>query len=91
MTDDSQQVEGQRILRNVAAKALSDPDYKRELINNPNEVLGQEGLEIPSGVRIVIHENTEDTIHLALPVDLPDLGELALDIVDITLIVTTHF
>jgi hypothetical protein len=91
MTDDSQALEGQKILRNVAAKALSDPNYKRDLVKNPNEVLDREGLDIPPGVTVVIHENTDDTIHLALPADLPDLGELDIDIVDITLIVTTHF
>jgi hypothetical protein len=91
VSDNPREPKGQEILRNVAAKALSDPEYKRSLIDNPNEVLAKEGIEIPEGVNVVIHENTADTIHLALPADLPDGGELDIEIVDITIIVATHF
>jgi hypothetical protein len=91
VSDYPRELKGQEILRNVAARALSDADYKRDLINNPNEVLSSEGLDIPDGVNVVIHENTEDTIHLSLPADLPDIGELDIEIVDITIVVATHF
>jgi hypothetical protein len=91
VSDYPREPKGQEILRNVAARALSDPEYKRSLIDNPNDVLANEGIEIPEGVNVVIHENTADTIHLSLPVDLPDVGELDIDIVDITIIVATHF
>jgi hypothetical protein len=78
------QPRGVEILDSVIAKALESEDYKQQLLADPAKVLADEGLTIPEGVNVVIHENTADTIHLVLPserVETIDLGE-----VDITII-----
>jgi hypothetical protein len=51
----------------VAAKALDDDTYRRQLREDPAGVLRQAGLTVPEGVRVVVHENTADEIHLVLP------------------------
>ncbi len=59
---------GASILDVVTAKALGDDQYRQALIANPSQVLGSEGLTIPANVKVVIVENTADTIYLVLPV-----------------------
>jgi Nitrile hydratase, alpha chain len=61
------QPRGVEILDAVTAKALENEEYKRQLLADPVKVLRNEGLTIPDGVNVVIHENTADTIHLVLP------------------------
>lgn len=78
------QPRGVEILDAVTAKALDNPQYKKELLDNPVEVLRREGLTIPEGVDVVICENTANTIYLVLPsqvVKTIDLGEVNLRIV----------
>jgi hypothetical protein len=78
------QPRGVEILDAVTAKALDDPQYKEELLDNPVEVLRREGLTIPDGVDVVICENTPTTIYLVLPsqaVKTIDLGEVNIMIV----------
>jgi hypothetical protein len=78
------QPRGVEILDAVTAKALESDEYKRRLLADPDTVLTDAGLTIPEGVRVVILENTADTIYLVLPshsVDTIDLGA-----VDITVI-----
>jgi hypothetical protein len=78
------QPRGVEILDAVTAKALGSDEYKKQLLDNPAKVLEAEGLEIPDGINIVIHENTEETIHLVLPSKQVD--EIDLEEVDITII-----
>ena len=73
------QPKGVEILDAVTAKALESEQYREQLLADPVKVLTDEGLTIPEGVNVVIHENTEDTIHLVLPsqiVVMIDLGEV---------------
>jgi hypothetical protein len=50
----------------VIADALSDDEFKRELIGNPGEVLRSRGYSPPAR-QIVVLENSESTYHLVLP------------------------
>ena len=78
------QPKGVEILDAITAKALDDPNYRRELRDEPIKVLTREGLTIPENVEVVVCENTADTIYLVLPTQMPacvDLSE-----VDITII-----
>lgn len=70
------QPKGVEILDAVTAKALDSEDYRKRLLANPAEVLREEGLTVPNDVKIVIHENTTDTIHLVLPSQKADTIEL---------------
>ncbi len=51
----------------IVAKAWSDPKFKEQLLKNPEAVLKEQGIEIPKGTKIKIHENTEDTMNFVLP------------------------
>lgn len=51
----------------IVAKAWADEGYKKRLLDDPNTVLKEEGLEIPEGVNFRIIEDTEKTRTLILP------------------------
>jgi hypothetical protein len=67
VSTDPSQVKGFQILQELAVRALDDPEFRRKLIDHPNEELARAGLKIPEGVRVIIHENTEHELHLVLP------------------------
>jgi 1,2-phenylacetyl-CoA epoxidase catalytic subunit len=64
---DPKQVKGLQILEQIGIRSLEDEEFRRRLIDNPEEVLREEGLEVPDGVRVYIHENTDEELHLVLP------------------------
>ncbi len=66
---------GIALLNEIAAEA-SDPEFRLRLIEAPEKVLRQKGIEIPRGVKVVINVNRPDLIHLALPADFGDVGNL---------------
>jgi hypothetical protein len=69
---------GIEILELVQAKALADPAYRARLIADPKAVLRAEGIAIDDDLKVVIHENTADTVNLVLPVRLKHPSELRL-------------
>ncbi len=86
MTRDPSEIKGFELLQNVAAQALDDDDYKQRLLADPRSVLTEAGLVIPEGVELIIHENTQDTIHLVLPVQAGDAQEVEMEEVDVSAI-----
>ena len=70
------QVQGLQKLRQVAAQAQGDDAYRERLVNDPVTVLRQEGLHVPDDVNVIVHENTDSEIHLALPTGLKDAHQL---------------
>jgi hypothetical protein len=58
---------GLQILQELAARAQDDPSLRERLQADPHTVLRDAGLEVPGEVRITVHENTEDELHLVLP------------------------
>ena len=78
------QPRGVEILDAVTAKALESEDYKQRLLADPVKVLTDEGLTIPEGVDVVIHQSTADTIHLVLPSQIAETIDLRE--VDITIV-----
>lgn len=49
-------------------KIWNDPNFKREFYKNPNLVLKNEfGVDVPREVKISIHEETVNKIHIVLP------------------------
>jgi hypothetical protein len=78
------QPKGVEILDAVTAKALDSEKYKLALLADPVKVLRAEGLTIPDGVDVVIHQNTAKTIHLVLPsrvLKRVDLGEVNITVI----------
>ena len=52
----------------IIAKAWADDGFKARLLADPAAVAASEGIPIPAGVKIVIHENKPGEFHFVLPV-----------------------
>ena len=63
----NREAEFQKKWAKVIAKAWSDPAFKKKLLQNPAAVLAAEGIALPKGLHVEIHENTNKVIHLNLP------------------------
>ncbi len=51
----------------VVTKAWSDPEYKARLKADPKATLAEAGVDVKEDIEIVVHENTDTTIHVVLP------------------------
>jgi hypothetical protein len=51
----------------IIAKAWSDPKFKEQLLKDPEAVLKKNGIEIPKGEKIQVHESTSKILHLVIP------------------------
>lgn len=76
MSADPPTVEGFDHLRRIASKALGDDAYRQRLVSDPSTVLKEEGITVPDGVNVTVHENTADHIHLVLPTGIKDAQQL---------------
>lgn len=52
----------------IIAKAWADDDYKQRLISAPAQVLAEEGIDVPAGMRFEVVESTPTKTYLVLPV-----------------------
>ncbi|HZO78644.1 MAG TPA: NHLP leader peptide family RiPP precursor [Solirubrobacteraceae bacterium] len=89
MNPDQPTVKGLQHLRGVAAKALDDDAYRRRLLDDPAGTLKQEGLTVPDGVKVVVHQNTKKEVHLVLPTGLQDAQELSSSETDVSVLSRT--
>lgn len=60
-------------LNQVIARAWADDDFRQGLLANPEAVLRANGVEIPPGMSVKIHEETPQLSHLVIPVKPTDL------------------
>ena len=67
MNESNHQEEFSKKYSEVIAKAWSDEDFKKKLLENPNETLKEFGVPMPEGITFHIHENGSGTCHLILP------------------------
>lgn len=52
----------------LAAIAQNDPGFRQELIANPNATLAKMfGTDLPSGVKVQVHQEDDNTVHIVLP------------------------
>jgi hypothetical protein len=51
----------------IIAKAWADDSFKAQLLADPAAVAAAEGIAIPAGVKIVVHENKPGELHVVLP------------------------
>lgn len=56
----------------VIVPAVKSPDFRKKLLENPEAILAQIGMELPEGVRVRFVEDTSDTIHIVIP---PYIGD----------------
>ncbi len=58
----------QRAVRaKVLLEAWQDPNYKTQLIENPEAVLTSAGMKIPESTTITVLENSAEHVYLVLP------------------------
>jgi hypothetical protein len=60
--------EQMRIIEGIVEKAWIDNTFKDRLLSDPAKVLRAEGVKIPQGVEVRIVEDTENVLHVVLPV-----------------------
>ena len=66
----------------IIAKAWADDDFKARLLADPAAIAAAEGIEVPAGVKIVVHENKPGELHVVLPAKpSADISDEALDAV----------
>jgi hypothetical protein len=59
-------------------KCWKDPEFKRKVISDPKGMLEQHtGQRLPPGVKIFIHEEDGNTLHLSIPPAPANLAELS--------------
>ncbi len=70
----------------IIAKALENPDFRKELLKNPRAVVEREvGAEIPDAFKIKVIEEDPGTVTIVLPqkyVTAKEKGELTSDMLE---------
>ncbi len=61
------------------ARAWSDPDYKTMLLNDPHTALAEVGVDVSTGAKVKVLENSADTHHMVLPLAPANVDELSAD------------
>ncbi|WP_295543585.1 NHLP leader peptide family RiPP precursor [uncultured Thiohalocapsa sp.] len=65
----------------LIAKCWADEAFKARLMAAPAETLTQEGFEIPTGVNVQVHENTETQLCIVIPQRPTELSDDAISAV----------
>ena len=61
------------------ARAWTEPEFKKKLVGDPHSALAEHGIDVPEGVTVNIVENTDDTVHLVLPVRPAEAADVSMD------------
>src|SRR5262249_21352209 len=64
--------EQQKVWGQVVAKAWADAAFKARLLADPKAALKEQGIVVPEGVQIQVHENTATTFNAILPTEPSD-------------------
>ena len=59
----------------LIAKCWADEGFKNKVLADPVSTLRAEGVELSAGVSYVMHENTEQVVHLVIPAKPTDLSD----------------
>ncbi len=51
----------------VVAKAWADEKFKKRLLENPDQVLRENGIDLPKDRHVKIHANDSKLVHFTLP------------------------
>ena len=64
--------------QDIVARTWEDEEFKQRLIDEPDAVLAENGMNLPQGVHAVIVENDPNRIHFVLPRPVEEhLGDTA--------------
>ena len=55
------------VMLNILVRTLYDGRFRQEFRANPQDLMNEVGLSIPSSVKVDVHDNAEDTLHIVLP------------------------
>jgi hypothetical protein len=58
----------------LVARTWSDEAFKARLLADPAAVLAEQGIPLPPGVEVRIHEDTPAVVHLTLPPRPPSVN-----------------
>ena len=53
----------------LVARYYGDSDFTRRFDSDPAGVLKEMGMEVPEGMKLHVHKNTETDVHITLPPD----------------------
>ncbi len=84
MSPERHSIQGMDHLQRIAATALDDDAYRQRLVSDPHTVLKEEGVTVPDGVQVTVHENADDHIHLVLPTGIKEAEQLSPGETDVT-------
>ncbi len=56
----------------VIAPAVKSSEFRQRLLQEPEKVLAEAGIELPDGVKVRFVENTRDVVHIVIP---PYIGD----------------
>lgn len=74
----NQEEQGKKMSQ-LLAKCWADEGFKRKVLADPAATLKAEGVELPAGLSLKAHENTDKVVHLVIPAKPTDLSEEDLD------------
>ena len=69
----------------IILKAWKDPEYRKRLIESPKQVVQEElekirpGVKLPDNLQIYLHQETPNIVHMSLPVNPAEYGEVSGD------------
>jgi len=59
-------------------KCWKEPDFRKEVLTDPKGVLErQTGYRLPAGLKIVVHEEDDNTLHFSIPAAPGGVAELS--------------
>ena len=74
------EVEKKQLTREeIVKKAQSDKDFRKALMDNPKEALGQLGVQVPEDVEVKVVEESAKVGYIVLPVNPDELTDEQLD------------
>jgi hypothetical protein len=66
----------------MLARSLTDAAFKQRLLAEPSTVLAEQGIDLPSGIEVRVHEGPWETVNLTLPAGPDDeLTDAELDFI----------
>ena len=86
MSPNPREIKGFQLLDEIGAKALTNTNYRRRLLDDPKSVLRKAGLEVPDDVDVEVHRNRPNLIHLVLPAAPVQADQLDVDEVRVAML-----
>jgi hypothetical protein len=63
------------LVERIVEKAWKDEVFKAKLMKDPKAALESMNIKLPQGLKVQVHEETADTVHLVIPQN-PSMAEL---------------